>query len=402
MNREPGLLVVGASLAGLRAVEAARRDGWDGPITLLGGEPVLPYDRPPLSKAVLNSDSPPELKPFRTEAELVDGLGVTLALGERATGLDLAGSVVITDRRSLGYSRLVIATGSSPLRLPGVALSDRILTLRTWHDAVALHQRLAHGGRLVVVGAGFIGAEIASAAARRGLAVTLVEAAEAPLVPALGQTVARAVAELHAANGVNLTTGTKVVSVVEGTHTVTINLDDGRALPAETVVVGIGSRPEQAWLAGSGLSLGNGVSCDAALAAAPNVYAAGDVASWPNPAFDGDVMRLEHWTSAAEQGMWAGRNAVRADDEPFSTVPYFWSDWYDNRIQFLGRYSDDLEIVGNIAEHRFIALYRRGDRLVGAMGLNSPAMMRLRTAITDRTDFGAVRDSLLVGPGAAR
>ncbi|WP_257016322.1 NAD(P)/FAD-dependent oxidoreductase [Rhodococcus sp. ACS1] len=395
MKHEHPLIVVGASLAGLRAVEAARREGWGGPITLLGAEPVLPYDRPPLSKAVLADGAPVEFKPFRTEAELVTDLGVTLALGERATGLDLDRSVITTNQRTLAYSRLVIATGSSPIPLPGVKFSDRILSLRTWHDAVALRRRLNQGGRLAVVGAGFIGAEIASAAVKRGLEVTLLEAAEAPLVPALGTAVARALAGVHAANGVTLATGVRVAAITESGGSVDIDLADGSRLTADTVVVGVGSRPQTGWLEGSGLTLDNGVVCDATLSAAPNVYAAGDVARWPNALFGDELMRLEHWTSAAEQGIWAGCNAARETAESFQTVPYFWSDWYGNRIQFLGTRSDDVEIIGS--GDKFVALYSSGPKLVGVLGLNSPMVMRLRAAIVAGDDVDSVREGLLAG-----
>lgn len=388
---EPGLVVVGGSLAGLRAVEAARRAGWDGSITLVCAEPHLPYDRLPLSKKVLAEGGPGEFRPFRAHPQLAE-LGVDLVLGEPAERLDIGARRISTADRSISYDKLVLATGSTPIMVPGVRRSERVLSLRTWDDAVQLSARLNVTKRLVVVGGGFIGSEIASVAHDRGIDVTIVEAADAPLVPALGPEVAARLAKLHARHGVELLTGAPVREIEEEGDQVHVRLTDDTRLIADTVVVGIGSRPEVGWLAGSGLPIDNGIVCDATLRASDDVYAAGDVACWPNPLLGGRIDRLEHWTSAAEQGLCAGHNAVAGAPVEFGTVPIFWSDWYAHRIQFIGVRSDEVTFLGD--EDRFLALYSTGGRLTGAVGLDSPAVVRLRQQVIDAVDVTTVAADL--------
>ncbi|WP_326830119.1 FAD-dependent oxidoreductase [Streptosporangium sp. NBC_01810] len=376
------LVVVGASLAGLRAVEAARRSGFDGRITLIGAEPHLPYDRPPLSKTFLDGE---DLPPFRGEEVLREELGVELALGAAATALDIGARTVRAGEREFGYDALVIATGAGARALPRTGGLRGVHTLRTRDDALAVRRALDAGARTVVVGAGFIGSEVASAARKRGLDVTIVEALPTPLVRAVGETMGGACAALHARGGTELRCGVGV-SAVEGDGRVErVRLSDGTVLAADLVVAGIGAVPATGWLAGSGLTLDDGVVCDETLfTGAPGVYAAGDVARWHNPLF-GRHMRLEHWTSAAEQGAVAARNALDpADAKPYSTVPYFWSDWYGARIQFVGvPVTDEVRVVdGDLAGERFVALYRAGDRLVGALTLNGqPQVMKYRGLI---------------------
>ncbi|QYC41811.1 Rhodocoxin reductase [Nonomuraea coxensis DSM 45129] len=376
------LVVVGASLAGLRAVEAARKSGFDGSVVLIGAEPHLPYDRPPLSKAFLDGA---DLPAFRTEEVLRDELGVRLALGAPATALDTAARVVRAGEREFGYDALVIATGAAARTLPGTGGLTGVHTLRTRDDALAVRSALDDGARTVVVGAGFIGSEVASAARKRGLDVTIVEALPTPLVRAVGAAMGRACAALHARNGTTLRCGTGVAAVEGDGRVERVRLTDGTVLPADLVVAGIGAVPATGWLAGAGLPLDDGVVCDETLfTGVPGVYAAGDVARWHNPAF-GRPMRLEHWTSAAEQGAVAARNALDpANAKPYSTVPYFWSDWYDSRIQFVGvPAAEEVRVVdGDPGGHRFVALYREGDRLAGALTLNGqPQIMKYRALI---------------------
>ncbi|WP_433237687.1 NAD(P)/FAD-dependent oxidoreductase [Streptosporangium sp. CA-135522] len=372
---ERRLVVVGASLAGLRAVEAARRSGFDGSITLIGAEPHLPYDRPPLSKEFLSGA---ELPPFRSEDVLRDGLGTELALGTAATTLDTAARAVWAGDREYGYDALVIATGATARTLPGTEGLDGVHTLRTRDDAIAVRRALDAGARTVVVGAGFIGSEVASAARERGLEVTIVEALPTPLVRAVGETMGTACAVLHIRNGTDLRCGAGVAAIEGERRVERVRLTDGTVLPADLVVAGIGAVPAVDWLAGSGLSLDKGVVCDETLCTgAPGVYAAGDVARWRNPAFDRH-MRLEHWTSAAEQGAVAARNALDPGNaKPYSTVPYFWSDWYGSRIQFVGvPATDEIRVVdGDPGGDRFVALYREGGRLAGTLTMNGQAQI---------------------------
>jgi NADPH-dependent 2,4-dienoyl-CoA reductase/sulfur reductase-like enzyme len=385
------LVVVGASLAGVRAVRAAREAGFGGDVVLVGAEPHLPYDRPPLSKAFLEAPSEPPSPTFLGRHVLRHDLGVDLRLGAAATGLDIAARTVTVAGAPLGYDRLVIATGVRARGLPGFGHLDGVHTLRTLEDACAVRRALHAGARTVVVGAGFIGSEVASAARKRGWSVTVVEAGPTPLVRAVGEVMGRACSALHAANGTVLRCGVSVTGV-EGTGRVErVRLSDGTVLPADLVVVGVGAEPATGWLAGSGLAVRDGVICDRTLATnVPGVYAAGDVARWWNPLF-GRHMRLEHWTSAAEQGAVAGRNAVSRTAEPYETVPYFWSNWYGTRIQFVGvREGDEVESIGD--GDRFVALYRDGDRLAGALAVNRPALtMKYRALIRRRAGWAEAR-----------
>jgi NADPH-dependent 2,4-dienoyl-CoA reductase/sulfur reductase-like enzyme len=388
------LVVVGASLAGLRAVEAARKTGFAGDITLIGGEPHLPYDRPPLSKEFLEATEPGvEARiPFFRNDEVYPELDVELLLGEPATGLDVARKVVHVGDRQIGYDALVIATGSQLRTLPGTEHMDGVHGLRTLEDSLSIRAALDAGARTVVVGAGFIGSEVASGARRRGLEVTVVEALPTPLVRAAGTEMGAAIASLHERNGTTLLCG-RGVAAVEGDRRVKrVVLDDGTLIDADLVVVGIGVSPCVTWLEGSGLAIDNGVVCDETLwTGAPGVYAAGDVANWLNPVFDAR-QRMENWTAAAEQGAAAARNALDPENaKPYGTVPYFWSDWYGSRIQFVGvPEADEVLLVDGDVENgeRWVALYRRGDRLVGALTVNGQTViMKYRRMIAQKCSW---------------
>ncbi|MGQ4618953.1 FAD-dependent oxidoreductase [Nocardia sp. R7R-8] len=402
------LVVVGASLAGLKAVESARKNGFSGAITLVGGERELPYDRPPLSKAFLDA-AKPTVPYYRTRAELRE-LAVDLRLGTTATALDSVSRTVVVGDERIGYDGLIIATGAHARPLPGTGALDRVHTVRTVADARAVRAALDAGARTVVVGAGFIGSEVASAARKRGLPVVVLEGLPTPLVRAVGPVMGQMCASLHAANGTDLRCGV-TVTAVEGNGAVErVRLSDGTTVDADLVVVGIGAQPATGWLAGSGLEVDDGVVCDATLAtSAPGVYAAGDVARWRNAAFDRS-MRLEHWTSAQEQGALAARNVLDpANAVPYVTVPYFWSDWYGSRIQFVGiPEAEDLEVFGSVREGRFLALYGDGSRIVGALALNRQAdimklraMVAKRTAWSDAVAFAAQRVSAWPSPVVA-
>ncbi|MCT4356210.1 FAD-dependent oxidoreductase [Streptomyces sp. Je 1-79] len=379
------LVVVGASLAGLRAAESARHAGFDGTITLIGAEQHVPYYRPILSKMFLALDFelPMPALVYRQEEELRKELGVELVLGAPADGLDTAAREVSVGGATVGYDSLVIATGLRTRRIPGSEALKGVHTLRTAEDAAALRGALREGGRVVVVGAGFIGAEAASVARAMGLDVTLVDALPVPMADALGPEMGGVAAQLHEAGGAALRTGVTVTGLAGDGRVERVLLSDGSALEADLVVTGIGGTPATDWLDGSGVSVRDGVVCDPTLATGvPGVYAAGDVARWTNPLFGRD-MRCEHWLSASEQGWAAGRNAVDpAHAEPFGHVPYFWSDWYGNRLQFMGvPEADEVEVFGSTEARDFVALYRTGTRLTGALTVNrktsAPALRRL-------------------------
>lgn len=384
-------VVVGASLAGLRAVEAARAGGYTGLITLVGAETHLPYDRPPLSKAFLNPEGPTQMKPLRTEQELREDLGVQLRLGAPADAVDLPGRELGVAGTLLPYDALIIATGASPRPFPGADAITGVHSLRTVEDAAAVRAALDSGAVTVVIGAGFIGSEVASAARSRGLPVTVVEAAELPLTRSVGPEVGAICADLHRAAGTDLRLGTGVAGLESADgHVSGVRLHDGSLLPADLVVLGTGVAPATGWLRDSGLRLheqDGGILCDTTLATSvPGVYAAGDVAHAPNPLFDNDLMRAEHWTNAAEQAAAAARNALWPDTaRPLNAVPYFWSDWYSRRIQFVGTARADEVAVRDAGGTGFVALYRRADRIVGALTIDRPGdTMKLRRQIADR------------------
>lgn len=405
MTTPQRLVVVGASLAGLRAVEGARANGFTGSITLIGAEDHLPYDRPPLSKACLAATpgGPPDTT-FRSEDTLRGELGVDLRLGAPASGLDTESRAVLVDGGApVPYDALVIATGAVARVLPGTEDLAGVHTLRTADDAAAVRRALDEKARLVVVGAGFIGSEVASAARERGLQVTVVEAADVPLRRALGDEMGMACATLHDRAGTDLRRGVTVRAIRRDGAEIGVELGDGSTLHAGLVVAGIGADPATSWLDGSGIALADGVRCDQTLATSvPGVYAAGDVAHWHNPLF-GRPMRLEHWTSAAEQGATAAVNALNPGEaRPYSTVPYFWSDWYGTRIQFVGiSHADEVRVVsGDPADGRWVALYRTGERLTGALAVDHPThIMKYRVMINrgctwqDALDFARERNA---------
>ncbi|MFE2728419.1 NAD(P)/FAD-dependent oxidoreductase [Kitasatospora sp. NPDC059327] len=390
MTPGPPFVVVGASLAGLRAVEGARAAGYGGPITLIGAESHLPYDRPPLSKAFLQSDAPVPV--LRDEAFLRDELGVDLLLGAPAERLDPDADIVWVDGKPVPFGTLVIATGATPRIPPTWASIPGVTTLRELDDAHALRAALEKKARTVIVGAGFIGSEVASAARHRGCEVTVVEAEPAPLARAVGAEMAPALAAIHLRNGTDLRLSATVAAVHGSGQVEAVELADGSLLPADLVVVGIGATPTTGWLAGSGVALNahdHGILCNSYLATSrPGVYAAGDVAHWPNAIMDQGLTRLENWTNAAAQGGAAARNALQPGlQEPYETVPYVWSDWYDTRVQLVGHpSSDEARIVsGGMNGPRLVVLYRSGERLAGAFTLNEPAkIMKYRRLIHRR------------------
>ena len=379
--------IVGASLAGYWAAETLRRDGFEGRISLIGDEPHAPYDRPPLSKKFLAGDLDDDRLPLTTAEKLAD-LDLEMRLGCRATGLDVATRTLEVDGVAEPYDGLLIATGARCRNLPGTVGLAGVHTLRTRDDAEAIRDALANGARrVVVVGAGFIGAEVASTAIGRGAEVTMVEALEAPFGRVLGVEMGAVMADVHRRHGVDLRTGVGVDEVLGDDRLAGVRLADGATLEADLLVVGIGVVPNTDWLEGSGLTLDDGVVCDETCLAAPDVAAAGDVARWANPRY-GEVMRVEHWDNAVQQGVHAARRLLQSDEEatPYAPVPWFWTDQYDRKVQLAGRPHTDDEVrvvAGSTAEHRFAAFYGRDGRFTAALGMNRPRQVMQSKGLLD-------------------
>ncbi|MFH8736201.1 MULTISPECIES: NAD(P)/FAD-dependent oxidoreductase [unclassified Streptomyces] len=362
--------VVGASLAGLYAARELRAQGFDGRLVIVGEEPHRPYDRPPLSKDFLIGKAGEDQLALSDVDETLE-LGAEWMFGVRARGLDARGrTVLLEDGRTVSTDGVVIATGASARRLPGPTLAG-VHTLRTLDDARSLRAELLRGPRrVVVIGGGFIGAETASSCAALGHAVTVVEAAPLPLLPQLGPEMAAVCAGFHARGGVELVTGVGVAALHGDLAVHGVELADGRVLPADVVVVGIGAVPNTGWLAGSTLALRDGVLCDdGGVTALPQVVAVGDVARVGGA-------RAEHWTSATAQPRVAVRNLLAGRTvETVRPLPYFWSDQYGSRIQFAGRRRDgDLVrvIEGAVEDGSFLALYEREGETTAALAVNRP------------------------------
>lgn len=364
--------VVGASLAGLSTVRALRSHGYDGRIVVIGAEHHAPYDRPPLSKAFLAGTA--------SESELAllgpddDGLDVDWRLGVPAAGFDAAErAVTLADGSVVSSDGVVLATGSRARELPGARGLGGVYVLRTLDDAIALKDDLAAGGRLVIVGGGFIGAEVASTARSLGLVVTVVEAMPTPLVGPLGAEMGAVCGALHADHGVHLLTGVGVAGLVGSDRVQAVDLLDGTRLPADIVVVGIGALPNVEWLAHSGLDIAGGVATDASCATtAPGVVAVGDCAR----AYDVHArrpVRIEHWTHALQQPATAAATLLGAS-EPYTQLPYFWSEQYGLQVQLAGsRAEGDVVTVvhGSVEERSFVATYERDGRLVAVLGVGA-------------------------------
>jgi NADPH-dependent 2,4-dienoyl-CoA reductase/sulfur reductase-like enzyme len=374
--------VVGASLAGLSAARCLRKQGYDGRLVLIGDEPHRPYDRPPLSKEFLAGTI--------GEADLVletDGedLRAEWLLGARATGLDPARRAVrLADGREVRADGVVIATGAAARSLPGSEGLAGVHTLRTLDDARALRDELARGGRLVVIGGGFIGAEVASTACALGRDVTVIEAAPTPLAAPLGETMGAVVSGLHADHGVRLLCGVGVKGLSGERQVEAVLLEDGRTVPADIVVVGVGARPCVEWLEGSGVQLDNGVKCGAdGRTSLAGVVAVGDCANWYDPRA-GTHRRVEHWTGARERpdAAVATLLAGGALEPGVPRPPYFWSDQYGVKIQFAGHAAgaDSVTVEeGAVDDRNVLAVYRRAGVPVAVLGMNQPRLfMRWR------------------------
>jgi NADPH-dependent 2,4-dienoyl-CoA reductase/sulfur reductase-like enzyme len=371
------LAIVGASLAGLSAARAARAQGFAGRLVIIGDEHHRPYDRPPLSKDFLLGTITSEDLFLETDD---DGLQAEWLLGGGAVGLDAASRTVrLQDGSSVSADGIVIATGARARKLPALGGLENVFYLRTIADAQGLAPRLVPGARMTVIGAGFIGAEVASAAASRGMEVTMINNAPVPFTAQLGQDMGDVVARLHLAKGVNLISGAVIEEFQTGERAVTgLTLADGRHLETDVVVVGIGAEPNTEWLEGSGVELGSGVLCDAmGRTNVPGIVAVGDCAAWFDKA-SGGHRRIEHWTGALERAALAVQALLDSDapEQPLKP-PYFWSDQHGVKIQFAGHSSghDRVEIeTGDPQEHSFLAVYYRGDAPVAVLGMNQPRL----------------------------
>lgn len=389
------VVVVGASLGGVRTAQALRSSGYDGRLVLVGEEPELPYDRPPLSKGVLRDEDVPVLL---TEADAAQ-LDLTLRLSVAAVGLDLAdGCVVLSDGDRLPFDDVVVATGSRPRPSPW-GTPPGVHLLRTRADATALRADLRRGGRLVVVGAGFIGAEVSAMARELGVEVTLVDPLPAPMSRVLGADVGGIFTELHQRHGVETRLGAAVVDIESTPSGPRVVLADGEALPAASVLVGCGALPNDDWLSSSGLEVADGLVCDQYCRSTSDerVHAVGDVARWWHPRH-GESVRIEHWTNAVEQAAVVAHNILTPDrPRAYSPVEYVWSDQYDWKIQLVGRtLGAPVRMLGEPADRRFAVVYGAGDgRLGGLLAVNWPrAVVAARRAVAGGEDVEALVGAL--------
>jgi len=362
--------IIGASLAGLSAARALRDQGFDGNVTIVGGEPRRPYDRPPLSKEFLAGDWDEDKLRLEDDGE---DLEARWFLGVRAVGLDPAGQrIELSDGSELTADGVVIATGAAARWLPGAQRTEGTHVLRTLDDACALRAELLPGSRLVIIGAGFIGAEVASTARRLGVNVTVAEAAPTPLSLQVGQRVGARLAALHAEHGTTLHLGVGVVGLSGSDRVTGVELADGRRLPADVVVIGIGARPEIGWLSGSGIALGDGIICDSGGATSiPSVVAVGDCAAWFDPLSRGHE-RIEHWAGAVERPDTAVATLLAGGTHAGGPPPqpYFWSNQYGSHIQFAGSTRAGDEVVIEEGERGFLAVYYRQGNPVAVLGVD--------------------------------
>ena len=363
---DAGMVIVGGGMAGARAIVSLRANGFQGPITLVSEETLLPYDRPPLSKAMLVEEQEPQPVLLLDEG-MIASLNAIFVRGVKAIGIDRkAKALVLEDGRALSYDKLLIATGAKPRRL-SIEGGELAYTLRDFADGDHLRSRLRQSKSAAIIGGGFIGLEVASSARKLGLDVTLVEAQPRILMRGVPEEIAKVVHGRHVEAGVTMQVGTALKAV----ETDGVRLADDRKVKAEIVVAGIGASPEIALAQAAGLTIENGISCDATLQTSdPDIYAAGDCCSFPHGLFGNKRMRLEAWRNATDQANVATENMLGAS-KPYMAVPWFWSDQYDLSLQIAGNPADGPEIIRRqTGEQSFVMFHRDHEgRLVGASGI---------------------------------
>jgi 3-phenylpropionate/trans-cinnamate dioxygenase ferredoxin reductase component len=401
MTSEQTFVIAGASLTGAKAAETLRADGFEGRLLLIGAEPERPYERPPLSKDYLRGEAERD-KLYVHDERFYAEHDIDLRLGRAVADIDLAGSAVaLDDGEWLRFDRLLLATGAEPRRLTiaGSEL-DGVHYLRDTADSDALRERIGRGGAAVVIGAGWIGSEVAASARQRGLDVTVIEPAAVPLERVLGAEVGAIYRDIHADHGVRMLLGTGVEAFEGETAVERVRTSDGRVLDCDFVVVGIGVQPRDGLASRAGIETGNGIQVDEHLrTSAPNVFAAGDVANARHP-FYGEPIRVEHWANALHQGPAAARSML-GHDEPFDRLPYFFSDQYDVGMEYSGfaRSWDRVVFRGDPAAREFIAFWLAGDRVVAGMNVNVwDVADPIRRIISERVQ---VEDRRLADPGVA-
>ena len=382
MSTSGGIVIVGGGLAAARTAEQLRRSEYPGAITIVSDEDHLPYDRPPLSKEVLRAEvDDVTLKP----AEFYEENDITVVLGNGARSVDTAAkSVKLADGSDLEYDELIIATGLVPKTIPSFPDLEGIRVLRSLEESIALREHAGTAENAVVVGAGFIGCEVAASLRGMGVNVVLVEPQPSPLASVLGEQVGALVARLHQAEGVDVRCNVGVAEVRGTGHVEKVVLSDGTELDADIVVVGIGSKPATEWLEGSGIELNNGVVCDdVGRTGASHVWAIGDIASWRHPV--GHQVRVEHWSNVADQARVMVPAMLGKEIPPTVSVPYFWSDQYDVKIQCLGEpEADDIVHVVEDDGRKFLAFYERDGVVAGVVGGGMPGkVMKVRTKIAN-------------------
>jgi 3-phenylpropionate/trans-cinnamate dioxygenase ferredoxin reductase subunit len=382
MTSSGGIVIVGGGLAATRTAEQLRRSEYRGPVTIVSDENHLPYDRPPLSKEVLRAETDDvTLKPAEFYAEN----DITVLLGNGAESVDVAAkTLTLADGSALPYDELIIATGLVPKRISSFPDLEGIHVLRSFDESLALRKEAGSARRAVVIGAGFIGCEVAASLRGMGVHVVLVEPQPTPLASVLGEQIGELVSRLHRAEGVDVRCGVGVSDVTGTDRVEKVVLGDGTELDADLVVVGIGSHPATGWLDGSGIEVDNGVVCDThGRTSAPHVWAIGDVASWRHTL--GHQVRVEHWSNVADQAR-ALVPAMMGQDAPATiTVPYFWSDQYDVKIQCLGDpEADDIVHVVEDDGRKFLAFYERDGVVAGVVGAGMPGkVMKVRSKIAN-------------------
>ena len=384
------IAIVGASLAGVRVMRALRRKGFDGEFALIGGESELPYDRPPLSKQFLTA--PDAILPKLLEPEPFYE-SVELRLGVRAAGLSVRERAVILDGgATVTADHIIVATGCEARSLPGLPDGERLARLRTIGDARRVRAAFAEIDHLLVIGGGFIGCEVAASARQRGLQVTIVESASAPVIRGVGSLVGETIAAIHRENGVDVRLGVGVESTTELGDCCLVTLTDGFTLETDFIVVGVGASPTVDWLSGCGFDLTDGVRCDdrgRVVGGSGRIWALGDVAAWSNERL-AMTLRVEHWTNASEQAAILATNLLETDGAiGHDPLPYVWSDQYEHKIQILGRISgedDTTMLAGSLEDRRFALAYSRGGLLRGLVAFNMPReIARMRPAVAAAT-----------------